>query len=59
MRYIKILKANSYHFIQLSLRTADDVFILIDKYYPRRIIKPAIQFFLEELFDEIQGNPGN
>lgn len=38
----------------LELKSVDDVFKIIDKYYPRGIIKPATQFFLEEIFDEIQ-----
>ncbi len=39
---------------KLKITTVDEVFKIIDKYYPRRIIKPATQFFLEEVFDEIQ-----
>ena len=30
---------------ELKIQSAEDVFIIIDKYYPRRIIKPATQFF--------------
>jgi len=41
---------------KLKITTVDEVFKIIDKYYPRRIIKPATQFFLEEVFDEIQDN---
>lgn len=44
---------------KLKIKNIDDVFKLIDRYYPRRIIKPTTQFFLEELFDEIQDNSGN
>lgn len=39
---------------ELKIQSAEDVFKIIDKYYPRRIIKPATQFFLEEIFDEMQ-----
>lgn len=39
---------------ELEIQSAEDVFRIIDKYYPRRIIKPATQFFLEEIFDEMQ-----
>jgi len=41
---------------KLKITTVDEVFKIIDKYYPRRIVKPATQFFLEEVFDEIQDN---
>jgi len=44
---------------ELKITTIDDVFKIIDKYYPRRVIRPATQFFLEELFNEIQDNSGN
>jgi len=44
---------------KLKITTIDEVFKIIDKYYPRRIIKPATQFFLEEVFDEIQDNSGS
>lgn len=37
---------------ELKITTVDDVFKVIEKYYPRKIIKPATQFFLEELLDE-------
>ncbi len=39
---------------ELKITTIEEVFKIVDKYYPRRIIKPATQFFLEEVFDEIQ-----
>ena len=39
---------------KLTIKSIEEVFKIIDKYYPRRIIKPATQFFLEEIFDEIQ-----
>jgi len=41
---------------KLKIKSAADVFKIIDKYYPRRIIKPATQFFLEEVFDEVQND---
>ncbi|MFH1983408.1 MAG: hypothetical protein ABIL58_16305 [Pseudomonadota bacterium] len=41
---------------ELNIKSADEVFRIIDKYYPRKIIRPATQFFLEEVFDEIQNN---
>jgi len=44
---------------ELKIFNIEDVFKIIDKYYPRRVIRPATQFFLEELFDEIQDNSGN
>ncbi len=44
---------------QLKLQSVDRVFAILEKYYPHRLIKPATQFFLEELFDETQNDPGN
>ena len=38
---------------ELCITSANDVLKIIEEYYPNRIIKPATQFFLEELFDEI------
>lgn len=35
----------------LKLQTADEVFAILEKYYPRRQIKPVTQFFVEELFE--------
>jgi hypothetical protein len=37
----------------LDLKTADEVFAILEKYYPRQQIKPATQFFVEELFEQI------
>ena len=37
---------------ELGISSAKEVFIIIEEYYPRGVIKPATQFFLEELFDE-------
>ena len=36
----------------LGLNTSSEVFAIIEKYYPRNQIKPATQFFIEELFDQ-------
>lgn len=36
----------------LKLKTADEVFVILEKYYPRRQIKPATQFFVEEIFGQ-------
>jgi hypothetical protein len=38
---------------KLDLKTADEVFAILEKYYPRRQIKPAMRFFVEELFGRI------
>ena len=39
---------------KLNIKSTEEVFKIIEKYYPRRIIRPATQFFLEEIFHEIQ-----
>jgi len=44
---------------KLKIKHVEEVFKIIDKYYPRRIVKPATQFFLEEVFDEIKDNSRN
>jgi hypothetical protein len=36
----------------LGLKSADEVFDILEKYYPRQQIKPATQFFIEELFGD-------
>ena len=36
----------------LKLKTADEVFVILEKYYPRQQIKPATQFFVEEIFGQ-------
>jgi hypothetical protein len=36
----------------LGLKNPDEVFALIEKYYPRQQIKPATQYFIEELFEQ-------
>ena len=35
----------------LEIESADQVFSILEKYYPRQRIKPATQFFVEELFE--------
>lgn len=41
---------------ELGITSVEGVFKIIEEYYPKGIIKPATQFFLEELFDEIQNS---
>jgi hypothetical protein len=36
----------------LGLKKATDVFEIMEKYYPREQIKPATQYFIEELFEQ-------
>ncbi len=36
---------------KLDIRTAEEVFGIIEGYYPKRLIKPAAQFAIEELFE--------
>jgi hypothetical protein len=36
----------------LNLKTADEVFVILEKYYPKQQIRPATQFFVEELFEQ-------
>ena len=35
----------------LGLRSPDEAFAILERYYPRQRIKPATQFFLEEVFE--------
>lgn len=35
----------------LGIESADEVFAILEHYYPRRQIKPAMQYFVEELFE--------
>ena len=35
----------------LNLKTPESVFKIIEKYYPKERIKPATQFFIEEIFE--------
>jgi hypothetical protein len=37
---------------RLGLRKPEEVFAILEKYYPRQQIKPATQYFIEELFDQ-------
>jgi hypothetical protein len=37
----------------LGLKTADEMFAILEQYYPRQQFKPATQFFVEELFEEL------
>jgi hypothetical protein len=34
----------------LGLQKPEEVFAILEKYYPRRQVKPATQYFIEELF---------
>jgi len=43
---------------ELGLKSAADVFSIIEKYYPRQRIRPATQFFIEELFENDQHQTG-
>lgn len=36
---------------RLKIQNAQEVFSVLEKYYPHRQIKPATQFFIEELFE--------
>lgn len=36
----------------LDLKSASDVFAILEKYYAHQAIKPATQFFIEELFEK-------
>ncbi len=36
----------------LGIQKPDEVFVILEKYYPRQQIKPATQFFIEELFEQ-------
>lgn len=37
---------------RLGLRRPEEVFAILEKYYPRQQIKPATQYFIEELFGQ-------
>ena len=37
---------------KLNLTTPQELFDIVEKYYARRRIKPATQFFIEELFEK-------
>ncbi len=49
-------KAIEFLIKNLNIKSIEEAIKIIDKYYPRRIIKPATQFFLEEIFDEMQNH---
>ncbi len=36
----------------LHLQTPREVFAILEKYYPRQQVKPATQYFIEELFEK-------
>ena len=36
----------------LGIKSADEVFDIVEKYYPKNQIKPGTQYFIEELFQE-------
>ena len=36
---------------RLKLKSANDVFRIIESYYRKNVIKPATQFFIEEIFE--------
>ncbi len=36
----------------LGLKSADEVFNIVEKYYPKNQIKPQTQYFIEELFQK-------
>ena len=38
----------------LNIKTPKKVFSILEKYYPNQRIKPASQFFIEELFDNVE-----
>lgn len=44
---------------ELGIKTVSEVFEVIEAYYPKRTIRPATQFFLEEIFNENPGDSGN
>lgn len=37
---------------RLGLTTPEQVFTILEKYYPRQQVKPATQYFVEELFEQ-------
>jgi len=37
---------------QLGLKGAEDVFSILKQYYPNEQVRPATQFFVQELFDQ-------
>lgn len=41
----------------LKVKTADETLQILEKYYPRQQIKPATQYFVEELFEQLDQAP--
>lgn len=39
--------------IKLELKSPEEVFDIIGKYYPQRIIKPVTQYLIQELFQDL------
>ncbi len=37
---------------KMKIKTPEEVFAILEKYYPHKRIKPATQYFVEELFDQ-------
>lgn len=37
---------------KIEIKTAEEVFKILEKYYPKEQIKPATQFFIEALFEK-------
>lgn len=35
---------------RLGIKSAEEVFVILEKYYPQNLVKPATRFFIEELF---------
>jgi len=42
---------------RLNIRNTGEVLDILEKYYPRGRIKPVTQFFIEEIFQEMQHEP--
>jgi len=38
--------------VELDLHSAEEAIAIVEKYYPRKQIKPATQFLLEEIFEQ-------
>lgn len=38
---------------KLQIKTVEEIFNLVEKYYPRNRIEPRTKFFIEEMFDDI------
>lgn len=43
---------------EMNLKSANSVFAIIEKYYPKQRIRPVTQFFIEELFENDQHQTG-